>query len=230
MQIRARHFAVLTTALVACQGGGSATLETDDQRASYAIGLDVGNSLSQTGDHLDMAALIRGIEDARAGREPAVPQDTLAAVMSRFGAQIQEEQNAMRAEAAQRNLEEGAAYQAENAAKEGVVTTDSGLQYEVIRQGDGARPEATDRVTIHYRGSLTDGTEFDSSYGRGEPITLQVDGFISGFSEGLQLMSVGSHYRFVIPGEIGYGAQGSPPTIGPNQTLVFEVELLEIEQ
>ncbi len=230
MLLRLTNVLVASTLVLGCQAGNSARLETDDQRASYAIGLDVGNSLSQTGDHLDVAALMRGIEDARAQRDPAVEPDTLRAVMARFNTQIQEEQQTEQSAAAQRNLEEGAAFQAENAAIEGVTTTDSGLQYQVLRPGDGAQPSATDQVTIHYTGTLADGTQFDSSYDRGEPITLEVGNFISGFSEGLQLMEVGSQYRFVIPGEIGYGAQGSPPTIGPNATLVFEVELIDIAQ
>jgi FKBP-type peptidyl-prolyl cis-trans isomerase len=117
---------------------------------------------------------------------------------------------------------------ATNATKEGVETTDSGLQYEVLRQGDGARPGAADRVSIHYRGTLIDGTEFDSSYERGEPAVFGVGGVIGGFSEGLQLMTVGSHYRLVIPSDIGYGVQGAGASIGPNATLVFEIELLDI--
>jgi len=141
---------------------------------------------------------------------------------------IQEEQRAEGEAASERNLVEGEAYLAANATKEGVTTTDSGLQYEVLREGDGARPAGADRVSIHYRGTLIDGTEFDSSYERGEPAVFGVGGVIGGFSEGLQLMTVGSHYRLVIPSDIGYGTQGAGASIGPNATLVFEIELLEI--
>ncbi|MDH5590726.1 MAG: FKBP-type peptidyl-prolyl cis-trans isomerase, partial [Gemmatimonadota bacterium] len=115
-------------------------------------------------------------------------------------------------------------------ARDGVTTTASGLQYEVLREGDGPRPGPHDQVTIHYRGTLIDGTEFDSSYERGAPLTMGANQFVPGFSEGIQLMETGSQYRFVIPGDIGYGAQGSGGVIGPNATLIFEVELMEISQ
>jgi FKBP-type peptidyl-prolyl cis-trans isomerase FkpA len=142
---------------------------------------------------------------------------------------IQEEQQAEVAAAAEKNQTEGAEFLATNAAKSGVTTTESGLQYEVMREGDGPKPMATDQVTIHYKGTLIDGTEFDSSYERGEPVTFSVTGVIPGFSEALQLMPVGSQYRFVIPGELGYGPQGSGQ-IPPNATLIFEVEMIEIAQ
>ena len=131
---------------------------------------------------------------------------------------------------AETNREAGAAYQAENGAREGVTTTESGLQYEVITAADGPQPQPTDDVRLHYRGTLIDGTEFDSSYSRGAPSVFSVGGVIAGFSEGLQLMQVGSTYRFVIPSDIGYGAGGAGEDIGPGATLIFEVELLEIIQ
>jgi FKBP-type peptidyl-prolyl cis-trans isomerase FkpA len=210
--------------VVGCQ----ASVETDDQMMSYAIGREVGASLTTTGEHLDLAALIRGIEDALAELDPAVSGEDLSAARLRVGQMIQEEQRAEGEAASERNLVEGEAYLAANATKEGVTTTDSGLQYEALREGDGARPAGADRVSIHYRGTLIDGTEFDSSYERGEPAVFGVGGVIGGFSEGLQLMTVGSHYRLVIPSDIGYGAQGAGGVIGPNATLVFEIELLEI--
>jgi FKBP-type peptidyl-prolyl cis-trans isomerase len=210
--------------VVGCQ----ASVETDDQMMSYAIGREVGASLTTTGEHLDLAALIRGIEDVLAELDPAVSDEDLSAARLRVGQMIQEEQRAEGEAASERNLVEGEAYLAANATKEGVTTTDSGLQYEVLREGDGARPAGADRVSIHYRGTLIDGTGFDSSYERGEPAVFGVGGVIGGFSEGLQLMTVGSHYRLVIPSDIGYGAQGAGGTIGPNATLVFEIELLEI--
>jgi FKBP-type peptidyl-prolyl cis-trans isomerase len=210
--------------VVGCQ----ASVETDDQMMSYSIGREIGASLTTTGEHLDLATLIRGIEDALAELDPAVSDEDLSAARLRVGQMIQEEQRAEGEAAGERNLVEGEAYMATNATKEGVETTDSGLQYEVLREGDGARPAAADRVSIQYRGTLIDGTEFDSSYERGEPAVFGVGGVIGGFSEGLQLMTVGSHYRLVIPSDIGYGAQGAGGLIGPNATLVFEIELLEI--
>ena len=210
--------------VVACQ----ADVGTDDQMMSYSIGREIGASLSTTGEHLDMAALIRGIEESLAEIDPAVPEEELNAARQRVGETIQEEQLAETAAAGARNSAEGEVYLTSNATNEGVVTTDSGLQYEVLRAGDGPQPSATDEVRIHYRGSLIDGTEFDSSYARDEPATFGVGGVIAGFAEGLQLMNVGSHYRLVIPSELGYGPQGAGGTIGPNATLIFEIELLEI--
>jgi FKBP-type peptidyl-prolyl cis-trans isomerase len=218
----------------ACQGGHesaqNAPLETDGQKASYAVGLQLGSQIAPAKDHLSMDAFLRGVQDALAERDPAIEPDSMQAVMGRFSAMIQEEQQAEMAAAAERNEQEGEAYLTTNGAKEGVTTTESGLQYEVLREGTGARPGPDDQVTIHYKGTLIDGTTFDSSYDRGEPATFGVTGVIPGFSEALQLMMVGSQYRFVIPGEIAYGPQGSGGTIPPNATLIFEIELLEIVQ
>lgn len=221
-------------ALAACGGGlesaQNATVESEDQKASYAIGLQVGGSLAPADEHVDMQAFLRGVQDAMAGREPVVPPAELQTAMQQFMETMQREQQEEATAAAERNQQAGAEYLAENAAREGVTTTASGLQYEVLRAGDGPSPGPDDRVTIHYRGTLPDGTQFDSSYDRNEPATFAVSGVIPGFSEGLQLMQVGSQYRFVIPGDIAYGPAGSGGVIGPNQTLVFEVELLEIAQ
>ena len=218
------------TTLTACQAGGTASLETDDEIASYGFGLDIGRSLEPTVTHLDRPALIRGIQDALDGRDPAISTQQLAEVTQRVGTLIREEQNAGFEAMTESNRIEGEAYLASNAEKDGVTTTASGLQYEILREGEagGAQPTITDQVSIHYRGTLIDGTEFDSSYSRGQPAQFGVTGVIPGFSEGLQLMTVGSHYRFVIPSEMAYGARGSGSDIGPNATLIFEIELLEI--
>jgi len=221
-------------ALAGCQAGGSggsagtASLETDDQQASYAIGVQVGTNLRPTGDHLDVDAFVRGMNDALAEAEPALTEEQMMAASQKLQAAVQEEQTLIAAEMAETNTAEGLAYLAENSAKDGVVSMESGLQYEVLRDGEGPTPSGEDAVTIHYRGTLLDGTEFDSSYERNEPATFGVNGVIPGFSEGLQLMPVGSQYRFVIPGDIAYGPQGTQGMIGPNQTLIFEVELIEI--
>ncbi|HUF70220.1 MAG TPA: FKBP-type peptidyl-prolyl cis-trans isomerase [Longimicrobiales bacterium] len=219
--------------IAACQGGGyeaaqNAALDTDDQKASYAIGLQIGGSLADIEDHVDMDAFLRGMQDAMSEREPVIAQAELQEVMMRFQQTIGEEQQArMEAESAA-NLEAGEAFLAENAAKDGVMVTESGLQYEVMREAEGPKPTPEDEVTIHYRGTLIDGTEFDSSYGRGEPTTFQVGGVIAGFAEALQLMPVGSQYRFVIPGSLGYGPAGNGAMIGPNATLIFEIELIGV--
>ncbi len=221
---------VLLAAAYGCQGTGSVTLETEDQKASYAIGLNFGANLEQIESHVDLPALMAGLEDALADRDPRIPEAELETVMEAFGQTVQAEQMAQQETERQQNEAEGEAYLAENGARPEVTTTASGLQYEVITPGDGPRPLATDQATIHYRGTLIDGTQFDSSYDRNEPATFGVGGVIPGFAEGLQLMQVGSHYRFVIPGELAYGVGGSPPNIGPSQTLIFEVELLDIPQ
>ena len=178
--------------------------------------------------HLDIAALRVGIEDALAEREQRIPEEELEEIMVAFGETLQLEAAAERVAQSERNIEEGEAFLAENGAREGVTTTETGLQYEVLREGDGERPGEASQATIHYRGTLVDGTEFDSSYERDEPAVFPLNGVIPGFSEGLQLMQVGSQYRFVMPADLAYGESGSPPSIGPDATLIFEVELLEI--
>lgn len=205
-----------------------ASLDTDDQKASYAYGLDVGNNFSPAADLLDVAAFVQGFRDALNEAEPALDQAEIAQVMQSFSERVRESQMAQREVQAETNQAEGAAYLEENSAREGVSTTDSGLQYEVLEAADGSMPGPDDQVRIHYRGTLIDGTEFDSSYSRGEPAVFGVGGVIPGFSEGLQLMPVGSKYRFVIPSDLGYGAQGTGGDIGPDATLIFEVEMLEI--
>lgn len=220
------------TFLAACQppdGGRGAALDTDAAKASYAIGRDMGSNLAPARGRLNEDAFLRGLHEAMDGQDAALPQEELRSALQSFSQAIQEEQAAEREAASQRNLEEGEAYLAENAGRAEVTVTDTGLQYEVLEEGDGPRPQPGDQVTIHYRGTLLDGTEFDSSYERGEPATFGVGQVIPGFSEALQLMPVGSKFRVVIPGELGYGEQGAGADIGPNATLVFEIELLEIQ-
>lgn len=218
-------------ALGACQGTGgpgSATLESDDQKASYGIGLNMGSQLGAAESHIDLDALVAGLADGMAGNESRIPQEELQVLLQELSATIQAEEAARMEAEASDNAAAGEAFLAENASKDGVMVTESGLQYEVLRAGDGAMPTAEDRVSIHYKGTLLDGTQFDSSYDRGEPAVFGVSGVIPGFSEGLQLMSVGGQYRFFIPSDLAYGPQGSGATIGPNATLIFEVELLEV--
>jgi len=220
-----------TVAAAACSApdapsGGSASLETNDQKASYGIGLNMGAQLEPAADRIDMAALMRGLEDAMKGNEAAIPDSEMQGILMQFGQEVEAAMNAERDQEAQENAIAGEAYLAQNGRKEGVTTTASGLQYEVLRQGDGPRPTADQQVRLHYRGTLIDGTEFDSSYG-GEPAVFSTGGLIRGFSEALLLMPVGSQYRIVIPSDIGYGPTGGGP-IGPNETLIFEIELLGI--
>jgi FKBP-type peptidyl-prolyl cis-trans isomerase len=169
---------------------------------------------------------MRGIEDAMQGREPAVPAGELQEVMNTFGQEIERAMAAERDAEAQENAIAGEAFMAENARNEGVTTTASGLQYEVLREGEGERPRRDQSVRVHYRGTLIDGTEFDSSYG-GDPVTFPVNGLIPGFTEALLMMPEGSQYRVAIPSDMAYGPMGSGQ-IGPNETLIFEIELVEI--
>jgi FKBP-type peptidyl-prolyl cis-trans isomerase len=220
--------------LAACQSqggdglGGSASLDTEGQKASYGIGHQMGSQLAPAEGHIDLSAFLAGVRDGMAGNDPAVPQDQIEVALQTLNEVVREEETQRREAEGEKNSAEGEAFLAENASKEGVIVTESGLQYEVLREGEGVTPSPEDRVSIHYKGTLLDGTQFDSSYDRGQPATFGVTGVIPGFSEGLQLMNVGSHYRFFIPSEIGYGPNGSGRVIGPNATLVFEVELLEI--
>ena len=230
MLYRSGWLAATTSVLtVACQAGETAPLDSDVEKASYALGFDIGTNFQPSRQYLDLDALMRGIEDALEERElePSFV-DSIVAARRRVGEQVQIAQLQARQELMEKNLAEGEAFLAENATREGVTVTESGLQYEVLTQGDGPRPAADAEVRVHYRGTLIDGREFDSSYGRGEPSEFAVDRVVPGFSEGLQLMPVGSHYRFYIPPDIGYGQQAAGSIIGPNSTLIFEVELQEI--
>lgn len=198
------------------------TLETDAQKASYAIGRNIGTSLVDIQEHLDMVALMMGVTEALGEQEPLLTDEEIQAAMTAFNEIVQE---SVREQA----LSEGAAYLEENAAREGVMVTASGLQYEVLNEGEGESPVAGQSVTVHYRGMLPDGSEFDSSHSRGEPSTFEVDNMVDGFAEALKLMKVGGQMHVVIPSELAYGVEGRGPLIGPNQVLVFEIELLGIE-
>jgi FKBP-type peptidyl-prolyl cis-trans isomerase FkpA/FKBP-type peptidyl-prolyl cis-trans isomerase FklB len=203
-------------------------LETEEQKLGYVFGMSMGQSLKQQGTEVDIETVIEALRTVYSGGEPALTQEEAAAIQRAYVQQRQESMAAEQAAAAQTNLAAAEAFLAENAGKEGVVTTESGLQYLVVEQGDGPRPSATDTVTVHYRGTLLDGTEFDSSYARNEPISFGLDRVIPGWTEGVQLMPVGSKYVFYIKPELGYGASGGGP-IPPNAALIFEVELLDIQ-
>lgn len=191
------------------------------QQASYCIGLSLGDNFRRQRVQLDFEALNQGIRDGLANAEPKLSEEQIEKVMQAF----QEQVGKMIAET---NLKEGKAFLAANTKKEGVVTLPSGLQYKVIKKGDGPSPKATDTVTTHYRGTLLDGTEFDSSYGRGEPASFPVNGVIKAWQEALPMMKVGDKWELYVPAELGYGARGAGGDIGPNATLLFEVELLSI--
>jgi FKBP-type peptidyl-prolyl cis-trans isomerase FklB len=205
-----------------------ASLDTDMQKYSYAMGFSIGSRVGQQfaaeDFQVDAAAFARAIQDALSGAEPALTPEQMQAVVM---AQREQEMAAQR-EIAEAASARGAAFLSENGAREGVETTDSGLQYEVLRAGDGAMPSAEDTVVVHYRGTLIDGTEFDSSYARNEPAEFPLGGIIQGWQEALQLMKTGGHWKVYIPAALGYGEGGAGNRIGPNETLIFEIELLEI--
>ncbi|MCE5332282.1 MAG: FKBP-type peptidyl-prolyl cis-trans isomerase [Bacteroidales bacterium] len=192
------------------------------EKVSYALGLSLGNNLLSSGiDHLDYAKLARGIQDVLEHNKPEISYQEAQAVINEFFEAVQ-------AKASEGTIKAGKDFLAENGKRPGVVTLASGLQYEVLTEGKGAKPKASDKVKVHYHGTLIDGTVFDSSVNRGEPATFGTTQVISGWVEALQLMPVGSKWKLFIPSDLAYGAQGAGQAIGPHTTLVFEVELLAI--
>ncbi|MFT6067537.1 MAG: FKBP-type peptidyl-prolyl cis-trans isomerase FklB [Methylophilaceae bacterium] len=203
-------------------------LETLNQRLSYIVGENMATQLKNDGLDLDTVALVLAVNDVMAGNASRLTEELKKSTVEEIQKLTQEQQSAEQAGKATKNQEEGVAYLAENSQKEGVKTTDSGLQYKSLVSGDGETPKASNSVTVHYKGTLTDGTVFDSSYERGEPATFPVGGVISGWTEVLQLMNVGDKFEVTIPSDLAYGPAGSGPVIGPDAVLVFEVELLAI--
>ncbi len=219
---------VLLAAVLLSGNAFSAELETDAQKLGYIIGMDIGSSLKQQAGELDLDTLIEAMRATYNGEPLALTPEEAAAIREEFIAKRRAEAEKERASLAAINAAEGDKFMLENLGKEGVQVTDSGLQYQVVVMGDGAKPAATDTVTVHYRGTLLNGEEFDSSYSRNEPTTFQLNQVIPGWTEGVQLMPVGSKFKFFIPPNLAYGPNGGGP-IGPNATLIFEVELLGIE-
>jgi len=203
-------------------------LDTDEKKLGYIIGMDIGKSLREQGTQVDLNSLIEAIKTTYNDEPLAMTTEEAAQVRKEYIEKRQAEQQAEAAAIGETNLAAGQKFLAENATKEGVQTTASGLQYKVITMGDGPKPVATDTVKVHYRGTLLDGTEFDSSYARNEPISFGLNRVIAGWTEGVQLMPVGSKFMFYISPDLAYGEGGGGP-IPPNSTLIFEVELLDIE-
>ena len=203
-------------------------LETEAQKLGYIIGMDIGASLKQQGTDLDLDALIDAIKATYNDEALAMTPEEAASIRETFIAARRAEAEQQRDSMASINTTEGDKFLLENGVKEGVQVTASGLQYKVVVMGEGAKPVASDKVTVHYRGTLLNGDEFDSSYSRNQPTSFQLDQVIAGWTEGVQLMPVGSKFMFYIPPSLAYGANGGGP-IGPNATLIFEVELLSID-
>lgn len=224
-------FACVCFILIACQGNTQEkiSLKTSLDSVSYCIGTDIGKTLKTQGIEINASALTQGVRDATDSGKITLNEETIASVMTRFRRDLTIKQQEKTKTLGDKNKKDGEAFLAANKSKEGVKTTATGLQYKVLKEGSGAKPAATQSVTVNYRGTLTDGTEFDSSYKRGEPTSLPLNRFIKGWTEGVQLMSVGAKYQFFIPGELAYGRQPPTPAIPPDATLIFEVELISIQ-
>ena len=203
---------------------------TFQEKLSYSMGLDVGTYFKGMGDDIALDVLLKGIQDAYAGAEKKLSEKEIAAVQKEFAEKMQARQAEKMKAMQEKNKKLGLAFLEANKKKKGVTVTKSGLQYEVLKKGDGPKPKATDTVKVDYIGTLIDGTEFDNSIKRGEPAVFAVGQVIPGWSEALQLMNVGSKYKIVIPTELAYGDNGAPPVIEPGAVLVFEVDLRSIEQ
>lgn len=230
--------AALTLGLQACDQGAEegdsaassaeVALDTPTKRLSYGVALGLGRNMASDGMEMDIDAFTLGLRDAFSGAEQRLTQEEIQAEMMAFQEQLEAEQKASQEALATANAEAAQAFMAENAERDEVVTTESGLQYEVMEMGEGPTPGPDDTVEVHYSGKLLDGTEFDSSYKRGEPVTFGVGQVIAGWTEALQMMPVGSQWKLYIPPELAYGAGGAGQVIGPNAALTFDVELLSI--
>lgn len=197
--------------------------------ASYGIGLNMGRSMKADGVEIDLDGLFQGIRDGAQAAQPKYTEQQIRTAIAIFQRDMQAKSQQQRSAVADKNQREGQAFLARNKTRAGIKALPSGLQYEVLRAGNGASPKGNDKVKVHYEGSLLDGTVFDSSVKRKEPAVLRVRGVIPGWTEALQLMKVGDKWRLYVPSELAYGAEGAGRDIGPNATLVFEVELLGIE-
>jgi len=203
----------------------AASLDTDEKKSSYAIGMQVGQDFKRSGLNIDVEAFSAAISDALTGKEPQLNQEQFKAAMD----MLRQQQMKKQTEAANKNKQAGLDYLAANKKKKGVKTLDSGVQYKVIKSGSGKTPTRSSSVVVHYRGTLIDGTEFDSSIARGKPLTFPVTGVIKGWTELLLMMKEGDKWQATIPSESAYGPRGSGQAIGPNSTLIFDIELLEVK-
>jgi FKBP-type peptidyl-prolyl cis-trans isomerase FklB len=199
-----------------------------NEKLGYCLGLDFGKRLAEDETPVDLGAVVAGLKDGLTNAKPQLTDDQIAAVMEQFQITMLKKVNPEMAQQAEDNLARGTKFLAENRAKEGVQETPSGLQYRVITEGDGDIPTADDTVSCHYEGTLISGEVFDSSYKRGKPAEFPVGGVIAGWTEALQKMKVGSKWEVFLPAKIAYGLRGAPGAIGPNETLVFTIELLDI--
>lgn len=228
-----RRFAMAMCAVVALSGTSFAAdapeLKSDKEKLSYSIGMDIGGNLKRGSLEVDPDVLAKGLKDSYGGGKTLLTEDEARQAIQAFQKQMMEKQAEAMKKQAEKNKADGEKFLAENAKKEGVKTLPSGLQYREIAPGTGKSPKATDNVTVHYKGTVIDGTEFDSSYKRGKPATFQVSGVIAGWTEALQLMKEGAKWQLFIPPKLAYGERGAGGTIGPNATLIFDVELIAVK-
>lgn len=226
-----RLFICITTVSLAstCLAQDKPQLKDQKDKASYSIGYDIGSTFKKQNIDLNMDALMSGMKEGLAGKEGTLTKEEREKTLEAFQKEMMEKQVTASKEAATKNAAEGEKFLAENKSKEGVKTTASGLQYKVLKEGSGPSPKETDTVVTNYKGTLLDGTEFDSSYKRNEPATFPVNRVIKGWTEALQLMKPGAKYQLFIPAALAYGERGAGRDIGPNATLIFEVELLSIK-
>jgi len=204
-------------------------IKTQKEKVSYSIGVSVAKSFKPQGIEVDAETLVKGLRDELSGVKLLMTEDEIRATMSKFQAELSQKQTQGTKTASATNKKEGADFLAKNKTNQGVVTLSSGLQYKILKAGNGKKPIGSDMVECHYRGTLINGTEFDSSYRRGQAASFLVAGVISGWTEALKLMPVGSKWQLFIPPQLAYGAQGAGRDIGPDATLIFEVELLAIK-
>ena len=229
-----RHLlAAALCAAVALSGAAFAAdapaLKSDKEKISYSIGMDIGGNLKRQSIDVDPDALSKGIKDSYTGGKTLLTEDEARQAILDFQKQMMEKRAEALKQLGEKNKADGAKFLAENGKKEGVKTLPSGLQYKALTPGTGKSPTATDTVTTHYKGTLIDGTEFDSSYKRGEPVTFPVSGVIPGWTEALQMMKEGAKWQLFIPPDLAYGDRGAGQEIGPNTTLIFEVELISVQ-
>ena len=206
--------------------GDKVELKTDKDKLSYSIGFEMGTSLKRNNVDADLKVLTQALKDVLAGEKPQMTEQEMRETITAFQKEMAVKQQEKMKAAGEKNKKEGEAFLAENKKKKGVKTLPSGLQYTILEEGKGKHPKATDMVSVQYRGTTIDGTEFDSSYKRGQPATFGLNQVIKGWTEGVQLIKEGGKIRLFVPSELGYGDRGAGPQIGPNSTLIFEIELI----
>ncbi len=230
--MKLKVIAVIGILLLAAQVSAqeSPALKSQKEKVSYIIGMDLANNLKRQSIEIDPDSLARGVKDALSGAKPQLTDQEMREVMTSFEKEVRAKQEELRKATSEKNKIEGEKFLAENKNKEGVKTLPSGLQYKVITPGKGKKPQLTDTVTTNYRGTLIDGTEFDSSSRHGKPATFPVNGVIRGWTEALQLMEEGAKWQLFIPSDLAYGEKGAGQMIGPNAVLIFEIELISVQE